>query len=84
MLNNNQTTVKFPVVKGECMIDLLTVPANAEGRNGQEYVLKFNFELDSKQRHNVAPYNLPFVFYNGKFATTEPTVLLFSCFDTCL
>ncbi|XP_057309351.1 structural maintenance of chromosomes flexible hinge domain-containing protein 1-like [Hydractinia symbiolongicarpus] len=64
LLNNNQTTVKFPVVKGECMIDLLTVPANAEGRNGQEYVLKFNFELDSKQRHNVAPYNLPFVFFN--------------------
>ena len=49
------------------MIDLLTVPDGAEGKNEQQYRLLFQPMFNGVMDENLESYVLPFLFYNGKF-----------------
>ena len=62
---SGQSEVQFNLSHGEVTIDSLIIQSQCDGRDGQEYVLRFEASLGRKNLYNIEPYSLPFLFYNG-------------------
>ena len=65
MLQGNVQKTDVPLVNGAAVVQSLSIQENTQGKDGQEYVLSFTAHL-SGRRQTIPPFNLPFLFYNGK------------------
>ena len=65
MLQGNVQKTEIPLVNGTATVQTLSIEQNTAGKDGQEYVLSFTVNVTGR-RQNIPPFNLPFLFYNGK------------------
>lgn len=50
---------------GLCLQNLM-IQENCPGKDGKEYMLRFTVDVASEEQLSIPPYELPFLFYNGK------------------
>jgi hypothetical protein len=65
MLQGNVQKTEIPLVNGAATVQALSIEQNTAGKDGQEYVLSFTVNVTGR-RMSIPPFNLPFLFYNGK------------------
>ena len=70
MLQGNVQKTDVPLESGIAVVQNLSIQENTQGKDGQEYVLSFTAHLNGR-RQTIPPFNLPFLFYNGKFNLSE-------------
>ncbi|KAG8571143.1 hypothetical protein GDO81_011539 [Engystomops pustulosus] len=62
---SNTDILEFPFKNGSADIPTLILAENSPGKDSTEYKIKFSLVCQTKEKIDVEPYFLPFLFYNG-------------------